>query len=162
AATVRSQGSSAGARMRSLHASARVERRNIRQMKVLLVTPFLPYPLAHGGAVRIYNLCRALGRRVEFNLVSIREKQDAVDYGKLHEIFGEVYLVDIDERASRDKRLPAQVRGHQSDAMRALIADLGRRFHPEILQVEFTHMAAFRSAAPKVPALLVEHDVTFQ
>src|SRR5262249_23633797 len=52
------------------------------RLKVLLVTPFLPYPLSHGGAVRIYNLCRALADRVDFTLVAIREKEDAVDYDK--------------------------------------------------------------------------------
>jgi glycosyltransferase involved in cell wall biosynthesis len=130
-------------------------------MRVLLVTPFLPYPLSHGGAVRIYNLCRALTGRVEFILVAIREKNQFVDYAKLGETFSEVYLVDIDERASRDERLPEQVRGHQSAAMRALILDLARRRQPDILQIEFTHMAAFRDAAPQVPALLVEHDLTY-
>lgn len=131
------------------------------RLKVLLVTPFLPYPLSHGGAVRIYNLCRALADRVDFSLVALREKDDRVEYGKLHEIFREVHIVDIDERASRDQRLPVQVRGHQSRAMRALIADIARRWRPELLQFEYTHMAAFRDAAPEVPAILVEHDLTF-
>ena len=130
-------------------------------MKILLVTPFLPYPLSHGGAVRIYNLCRALSKDVEFTLIGIREKDEYADYPKLHEVFGEVYLVDIDERASKDDRLPAQVRGCQSAAMRALIRDVSRRWRPDILQIEFTHMAAFRDAAPELPALLVEHDLTF-
>ena len=68
--------------------------------KVLLVTPFLPYPLAHGGAVRIFNLCRELSGRVDFALAAIREKGEFVDYPKLNEIFRQVYVVDMDERAS--------------------------------------------------------------
>ena len=36
-----------------------------------------------------------------------------------HEVFREVRIVDIDQRASTDERLPAQVRGHQSAVMRA-------------------------------------------
>jgi glycosyltransferase involved in cell wall biosynthesis len=131
------------------------------RLQILLVTPFLPYPLSHGGAVRIFNLCRALSSRADFSLIAIREKHDHVDYGKLHEIFREVHVVDIDERASGDERLPAQVRGHRSQALRVLIADLARRSRPDILQLEYTHMASFRDAAPEIPALLVEHDVTF-
>jgi hypothetical protein len=38
------------------------------RLKVLLVSPFLPYPLSHGGAVRIFNLCRELCDRVDFSL----------------------------------------------------------------------------------------------
>ena len=128
---------------------------------MLLVSPFLPYPLSHGGAVRIWNLCRALAPRVDFILAAIREKHDNVDYAKLHEVFRDVRIVDIDQRASTDERLPAQVRGHQSAVMRAVIADLAREWRPDILQIEYTHMAHFRDAAPEVAAILVEHDLTF-
>jgi glycosyltransferase involved in cell wall biosynthesis len=72
-----------------------------------------------------------------------------------------VYAVDIDERASADDQLPEQVRGHRSAALRALIADVAGSWQPDLLQVEYTHMADFRDAAPGVPAILVEHDLTF-
>ncbi len=62
--------------------------------KVLVVSPFLPYPLSHGGAVRIYNLCRALSDRVDFILAAMRESHEAVDYPKLHEVFRQVHVVD--------------------------------------------------------------------
>jgi glycosyltransferase involved in cell wall biosynthesis len=129
--------------------------------KVLLVSPFLPYPLSHGGAVRIYNLCRALGTRMDFILVAMRESHEAVDYAKLHEVFRQVYVVDRDETPCRDGGLPGQVRQYQSHSMRALIAELARRWKPDALQIEYTHMAGFRDAAPEIPAVLVEHDLTF-
>jgi glycosyltransferase involved in cell wall biosynthesis len=132
-----------------------------RPLRVLLVSPFLPYPLSHGGAVRIWNLCRALADRVDFILVAVREKNETVDYEKLHEIFREVFIVDIDERAAKDESVPAQVRQHQSSALRALLAELARTRRPDLLQIEYTHMAHFRDAAPQTPAILVEHDLTF-
>lgn len=55
--------------------------------QVLVLSPFLPYPLSHGGAVRIYNLCRALREQVDFVLVTRRERNDRVDYAHLHEVF---------------------------------------------------------------------------
>jgi glycosyltransferase involved in cell wall biosynthesis len=131
------------------------------RLKVLLVSPFLPYPLSHGGAVRIFNLCRALSGRVDFVLIAIREKGEAVEFVHLSEVFRRIYVVDIDEHASPDITLPAQVRGHQSGALRALIADVARSWQPDLLQVEYTHMAAFAAAAPGIPSILVEHDLTF-
>ncbi len=128
---------------------------------VLVVSPYLPYPLSHGGAVRIYNLCRALRSRMDFILVCFREKGDEIDYPKLHEVFREVYVVDRDEKASRDMSLPQQVRGHQCASMSALITKLCSEGKADLLQVEFTHMAHFRDAAPRTPAILVEHDLTF-
>src|SRR5262249_9826529 len=124
---------------------------------VLVVSPYLPYPLSHGGAVRIYNLCRALNSRIDFLLACFREKNDTVDYVKLHEVFREVYVLDKDEKASRDASLPQQVREHNSASLRALIADR----KPDLLQIEFAHLAHFRDAAPETPAILVEHDLTF-
>jgi glycosyltransferase involved in cell wall biosynthesis len=128
---------------------------------VLVVSPYLPYPLSHGGAVRIYNLCRTLGSRVDFLLACFREKNDTVHYDKLHEVFREVYVIDRDEKAVRDLALPEQVRSHLNGSMRALIANLCREGRADLLQVEFTHMAHFRDAAPRTPAILVEHDLTF-
>jgi glycosyltransferase involved in cell wall biosynthesis len=136
------------------------------KLRVVLVTPFLPYPLAHGGAVRIFNLCRELADRVDFVLIAIREAHETVEFEKLHEVFREVYTVDLDERipdrpvSKRDRR-PRQVRAAESSSLRALIGSVCDRVQPDLLQIEFTHMAAYRDAAPEVPAILVEHDLTF-
>ena len=83
---------------RARHA-ARAER-----LKVLVVSPFLPYPLTHGGAVRMFSLCRTLADRVDFALVTVRESRETVSYEKLHEVFGEVRVVDLDEPASLDAK----------------------------------------------------------
>ncbi len=131
------------------------------RLKVLIVSPFLPYPLSHGGAVRIYNLCRELSDRVDFTLVAMREANDVVDYDKLHEVFREVHVVDKDERTVGDKTLPAQVSSSESSSLRALIEQLSQKLLPDLLQIEYTHFAGFRDCAPGVPAILVEHDLTF-
>ncbi len=131
------------------------------RMRVQLVSPFLPYPLTHGGAVRIYNLCRELSGQVDFVLVTIREMNEVVDYARLSEVFKEVYVVDLDEPTSAEDTLPDQVRQHQSRSMRAVIREVAARWRPDILQIEYTHMAGFRDAAPHIPAILVEHDLTF-
>jgi len=135
--------------------------RSARPLRVLVIAPFLPYPLSHGGAVRMFNLCRALAGRVDFILAAIRETDDTIDYDRLHQVFREVYVVDKDERASRDWRLPEQVRQHQSRALGALAAELARKWEPDLLQIEYAHLAGLRDAVPEVPALLVEHDLTF-
>ena len=132
-----------------------------KRPRVLVVSPFLPYPLSHGGAVRIYNLCRALSGDVDFVLAAMREARDITDYERLRAVFREVHVIDKAEPASADSSLPAQVRQHQSRALRASIAELARKWEPDLLQIEYTHLASFRDAAPELPAILVEHDLTF-
>ena len=124
--------------------------------RVLIVSPYLPFPLSHGGAVRIWNLCRALSDRVDFTLACFREKADIVQYDKLHEVFRGVYIVDIDEK-HHNPSLPKQVNGYESSTMRELI----RSIPADIVQFEYTQMAAYREAAAARPAILVEHDLTF-
>lgn len=131
------------------------------RLKVLLVSPFLPFPLSHGGAVRIYNLCRVLSERVDFILVAVREHQEAVDYEKLHDVFREVYIVDIDETSPAPDALPQQVRQLECPSLRALIAEICREWRPDLVQFEFTHTAGLRDSAAGVPAILVEHDITY-
>ncbi len=139
----------------------RMANRNSERLRVLIVSPFLPYPLSHGGAVRMFNLCRELSDRVDFTLIAMREANDVVDYATLHEVFREVHVVDKDERPKHDKRLPTQVSASESRSLRALIEQLAQKVLPDLIQFEYTHFAGFRECAPGVPAILVEHDLTF-
>jgi len=129
--------------------------------KVLLVSPYLPFPLSHGGAVRIYNLCRELSDRLDFLLVCFREQGEFVDYGKLQQVFRQVYVVDRDHKAVTGSPLPQRVTEYDTSTLRALIADICEREKPDFLQVEYTQLGNLRDAAPDIPAIWVEHDVTF-
>jgi glycosyltransferase involved in cell wall biosynthesis len=131
------------------------------RLRVLVVSPFLPYPLSHGGAVRIYNLCRSLADRADFALIAVRENQEAVNYPKLHEVFREVRIVDIDETAPLTEDVPEQVRQHECPALRAAITDLCREWRPDVVQFEYTQTAGLHDAAQGIPSILVEHDITF-
>ena len=128
--------------------------------RVLVVAPYVPFPLSHGGAVRIYNLCKALANDVDFLLVCFREVTDVVDYEELHRIFRQVYVVDRDEINS-DPELPKQVSHYESSSMRALIAGVAKEQGVDLLQIEYTDLAGYREAVPQMPAILVEHDITY-
>lgn len=139
----------------------RLPKTPVRKPRVLVLSPFLPYPLSHGGAVRIYNLCRALSGRVDFILAAVREKDETVDYAHLGQIFSEVYAVDLDQIVPPLASNPTLVNHYRSPSFEALIARICRDSKPDILQVEYTQLAAYRDCAPGIPAILVEHDLTF-
>jgi glycosyltransferase involved in cell wall biosynthesis len=128
--------------------------------RVLIVSPYLPFPLSHGGAVRMYNLCRAMSGQVDFVLACFREAGDAVRYKELHEVFREVYVVDIDEKHP-DKFVPRQVAGYRNSAMSDLIRSLCLNQSVDLVQLEYTQMAEFAAHTGRVPVILVEHDLTF-
>ena len=59
---------------------------------VLVATPYLPFPLAHGGAVRMYNLMRRAAQDFDQVLVSFADELAAAP-AELLEICSEVVLV---------------------------------------------------------------------
>ena len=127
--------------------------------RVLVVSPYLPFPLSHGGAVRIYNLCRALADRVDLVLACFHEANEAIAYPELHAIFREVYTIEADEKRL-DPELPAQVNEYRNSAMAALIR---RLCHDgvNLVQIEYTQLAAYAQETGRAPVILVEHDITF-
>ncbi len=131
-----------------------------RNLRVLVVSPYLPFPLSHGGAVRIYNLCRSLAGRVDFVLACFREARETVCYEELHEVFREVYVVDVDEKHS-DPAVPKQVAEYRNAAMSDLIRSLCLEHKVDVVQLEYTQMAEYRDDTGAVPVILVEHDITF-
>lgn len=154
-------GSLRPARSRGNLAWSPAHRKNFRgKPRVLVVSPYLPFPLSHGGAVRIWNLCRALADRVDFVLASFREANDHIDYDRLHEVFREVYVVDQDEKPV-DPALPKQVAEYRNPAMVDLVRSLCLAHRVDLVQLEYTQVAEYREAAGAIPVILVEHDITF-
>jgi glycosyltransferase involved in cell wall biosynthesis len=141
---------------------APARRRNFRNglPRVLVVSPYLPFPLSHGGAVRMYNLCRALSGEVDFVLACFREANETVRYEELHRVFRQVHVLDNDEKHA-DPSVPAQVSEYRNSAMAALIRHLCLSGELDLVQIEYTQMAEYRAHTGPVPVLLVEHDLTF-
>jgi len=128
--------------------------------RVLVVSPYLPFPLSHGGAVRMYNLCRALSPDVDFILACYREANQTVHYDELHQVFREVYVIDNDEKQP-DPAIPLQAAEYRNSAMADLIRSLCLAHAVDRVQIEFTPMAEFREQTGAIPLILVEHDITF-
>lgn len=49
-------------------------------MKILMLTPYLPYPPSSGGQVRSYNLIKNLGRKHQITLFSLIKKESEKNY----------------------------------------------------------------------------------
>lgn len=148
-------------RFRGNVAWAPFQRRRFRgKPRVLVVSPYLPFPLTHGGAVRIWNLCRALADRVDFVLACFREANETVDYERLHEVFRAVYILDQDEKPV-DSGMPKHVAEYGNSAMTDLIRSLCSELAVDLVQLEYTQLAGYREHTGDVPVILVEHDITF-
>jgi glycosyltransferase involved in cell wall biosynthesis len=125
--------------------------------RVAVLSPYFPYPLSHGGAVRIYNLVREIALEFDVELFAFTDGNDQVDLAPVLEFCARVALVE--KPRYREPRwsslLPPEVQEFRSSAMRQALAEEHKAFGFERLQVEYTQLAEYAGD------ILVEHDVTF-
>lgn len=125
--------------------------------RVAVLSPYFPYPLSHGGAVRIYNLLRQTAREFDIELFAFTDASEEPDLAPVLEFCARVVLVR--QPRYREPRwssmLPPEVHEFRSPAMRQALAEERRAFGYELLQVEYTQLAEYGGD------ILVEHDVTF-
>ena len=125
--------------------------------RVAVLSPYLPYPLSHGGAVRIYNLLREIARGFDVELFAFTDPGAASETAPLLEFCARLVLVE--RPRYREPRwsslLPPEVHEFRSPAMRRALEEQRRDFGFQVLQVEYTQLAPYGGD------ILVEHDVTF-
>ncbi len=128
---------------------------------VLVATPYLPFPLSHGGAVRMFNLISRAARGRDQILVAFCDEL-ATPPRELLEFCTEIVLVrraGTHFRASSNR--PDVVEEFDSLAFHAALRQTVRKWNPGIAQLEFTQMAQYALDCAPARTILVEHDITF-
>jgi len=128
---------------------------------VLIASPYLPYPLSHGGAVRMYNLMRRAAGDFDLVLAAFVERP-VTPAAELLDLCAEVVLV----RRPGSHELPftgrpEAVEEFDSMAFRAALQQTVRKWRPGVAQLEFTQFAQYADACAPARTILVEHDITF-
>ncbi len=128
-----------------------------RRRRVAVVSPYFPFPLAHGGAVRIFNLLREMSGEFDIFLFAFRDAETRDDVRPVLDLCARVILVDKARyREPRWSTLePPEVHEFRSPAMSRALARIGAEYKIETVQIEYTMLA------PYAGDVLVEHDVTF-
>ncbi len=125
--------------------------------RIAVLSPYFPFPLAHGGAVRIFHLLRELAREFDIELFAFTDGGPPSDLAPVLDFCARLVLVE--KPRYREPRwsslLPPEVHEFRSPAMRQAIEAERASFGFERLQVEYTQLAPYGGD------ILVEHDVTF-
>jgi polysaccharide biosynthesis protein PslH len=128
-----------------------------RRRRIAILSPYFPYPLSHGGAVRIFYLIREMSEEFDIFLFAFRDKETSEDFAPLQELCARIIVVQ--KPRYREPRwstlLPPEVHEFRSPAMLAALARLRSEYRIEAVQVEYTMLAPYSGD------VLVEHDVTF-
>ena len=136
-----------------------------RDRTVLIASPFLPFPLSHGGAVRIFNLMKyaAAAANGGWNQVLIAFSDELqTPPHELLDVCQEVVLVRRHGTHYRKAtKRPDTVEEFDSETFRACLKQTIQRWRPEVVQLEFTQMAQYAENCAPAKTALVEHDITF-
>ncbi len=128
-----------------------------KRRRVAVLSPYFPFPLSHGGAVRIYHLLREAAAEFDVFLFAFVEHGQEVEPAPVLEFCDQAVLVEKPRyREPRWSSLaPPEVCEYRSPPMRGLLARLAREWDLDLVQVEYAMLAEYRGQ------ILVEHDVTF-
>ncbi len=129
--------------------------------RVLIASPYVPFPLSHGGAVRMYNLMRRAAGWIDQILVAFTETADPPP-AELLEICAQVVLVRrTGSHLQGAGNRPDTVEEFDSPAFRAAVRQAVCDWQPQVAQLEFTQMAQYAKDCAPARTILVEHDITF-
>jgi len=139
-------------------------------MKILMVTPYLPYPPNSGGQIRTLNLLKYLSKKHQITLIALYKKEKEKKFlKKLKKYAQKVYLC---KRASSPWKLPLIlktffspypfliIRNFSSQAA-SLINQLIKKNHYDIIHME-TFYTMPHLPLTKIPILLVEQTIEFK
>lgn len=131
--------------------------------RILLISPYFPYPSSDGGKVRIFNLIKSLSLNNEISLLSYVETAAiAEQYVSVMEKYcKKVFTVVRDE----NKRLSAKdiPRSPAFCYTQAMIDVLGialKEVNPDIVQIDFLIMTQYLNHIKNVPVVYTEHDMS--
>lgn len=127
---------------------------------VLVLSAYSPWPLSHGGAVRMYNLMRRAAAEFDQVLVAFCPRH-APPPAELLAICHEVILVEREGSHLRPMtERPEAVEEHDEPAFHAALRLALRKHAPALAQMEFTQMGLYADDCAGIPTVLVEHDIT--
>jgi len=129
-------------------------------MKVLVVSPFLPYPgVPHAGGKLVYHLLQALSGKCSVSLVSRYYPGEERQFGGLRKMLSSIDLVPAygPVKAGSPSSLWHTVRSYYHLTRKA--REILKRERFDVCQVEFTETGIYWNPIGDVPAVLTCHDI---
>ena len=127
---------------------------------VLIATCYTPFPLAHGGAVRMYNLMRRAAPDFRQVLITFVDELHTPPAELLDLCVEIVQVRRAGTHLHQNQHLPDVVQEFESAAFRAALRLTVRKWSPSLAQLEFTQMAQYAADCAPARTILVEHDIT--
>jgi len=139
-----------------------------KRMKILMITPYLPYPPYSGGQTRSYNLIKRLARKCEITLFSfILPDQKPTQVNHMKKYCRKVFAIERGKTWSLKKILftglspyPFLISNYFSLQLKRMIAKELAREKYDLVHVECFYLMP-NIPRTKVPVILVDQTIEF-
>lgn len=141
------------------------------RLRVLIVTPSLPYPLVWGFGIRVYQIIKYLAERHDVTLLAYAGPHDRDNTAALEQTGATIHTVVRNEPTTAAKRQAQltsmfsrksfQWQSLESTAMQTAIDHLLATEHFDIIQVESSQMTGFEFNS-SAPLLVDEHNIEYE
>ncbi len=139
-------------------------------MKILMLTPYLPYPPSSGGQIRSYNLIKQLSKEHEITLYALIKHEEERQYAKQLEKYCK--SVRVFKRPSSPwtlkniintgiSKFPFLVIRNYSQLQKSDIAELLKKEHFDIIHAE-TFYVSPHIPSTDTPIVLVDQAIEYQ
>ncbi|MDD5021732.1 MAG: glycosyltransferase family 4 protein [Endomicrobiaceae bacterium] len=129
--------------------------------KILIISPYFPYPPRDGGKVRLYNLIKHLAKENDIYLLAYIEPDASTDsISMAKEVCKEVFSVvrHEDKRIERED-IPRCVSFFYTQAMIDELYRVLEYVKPDVVQLDFLVMTQYVNHIKNVPVFYTEHDL---
>ena len=141
----------------------------IKNMKILFLSPTVPFPLTDGGRIRVFNLLKQIGKKSDVTLLALEtQPTDAEGVAQLQQFGIQVHLVPNTPTLPRVslgtlvnaflKRQPITVARYALPAYRQKFRELVATENFDIVHYEMFHTAQFRTDTD-LPGVLSQQNV---
>jgi len=139
-------------------------------MKILMLTPYLPYPPSSGGQVRSYNLLKHLGKKHEISLVSLiktDEEKQFVDH--LKDYCKKIYVCKRSESPWTFKNITQSIFGYYPFLIVRNLSSEAKKIISHLIETnkyDLIHAETFyimpHIPETHIPILLVEQTIEYR
>jgi sugar transferase (PEP-CTERM/EpsH1 system associated) len=141
------------------------------RLRILIVTPSLPYPPSWGFGIRVYQIVRYLAARHQVTLIAQAEPHEEDKVEALRGTGARVHAVVRDSRPISAKRASQlislfaptsyQRRGLQSHEMQSTLDRVLTEESFDIIQIESSQLSGFRFHG-NTPLIIDEHNIEYE
>jgi glycosyltransferase involved in cell wall biosynthesis len=136
-------------------------------MNILLIAPSFPYPLTHGGKIRVFNIIKHLSKTHKVSLVCLSDRE-VLDFGPLSEYCDDIKVVVKEPQWLKEFMRfifgcgPYNALRYSSSVFRETVSDLLKRKDFDIVQIEFPMMWQYAGVVKDLPIVLDLHNIEYE